>query len=260
MQVTSLSRCLIWTALAAGAGLCQAQVVQPPGTMPGRQFPVPANPPEGMAQPAHNNAPAHNAETPAGMPDQAPIHTGASATTPEAKSNLPPSLSDKPAAAARVTLDSGSLSVDADNSSLSQILKDVERTTGMTVDGFDKDSRVFGVYGPGTPRDVLSSLLEGAGYNFLMVGTTKTGAPREIVLTARSNAPISAPGPGSSQPEEDEPPQNYPPPEPVPPPPVQPPPGMPSADQRPRSPQEMLQELQRMRQQQGQSQGQPNPQ
>ncbi len=284
MQVTSLSRCLIWAAAAAFAGLCQAQVMQPPGTMPGRQFPVPhhkaeSRPPDGVPQAGN---------MPAGMAGPAPIHTGASASspnagalntgalntgspnttpnaTPNARGNLPPSLLDRPAAPARVTLSDGSLSVDAHNSSLSEILKEVGTSSGMTVDGFGKDSRVFGVYGPGPPRDVLSSLLDGAGYNFLMVGATQTGAPREIVLTARSSAPISAPAPGSSQPDEDEEPQNNFPQAEPPPPPAQPP-TMPPAEQRPRTPQEMLQELQRLRQQQMQQpqgqqpQGQPNPQ
>jgi len=151
----------------------------------------------------------------------------------------------------RGPLNGGSLAVDANNSSLSEILKDLERSSGMTVDGFDKDSRVFGIYGPGPPRDVIASLLDGAGYNFLLVGATDAGTPREIVLTTRGNAPISAPQP-SSQPEEDDEPVNPPPVDPAPP--VQPP----AADQprQPRTPQEMLQELQRIRQQQQQP-GQP---
>jgi hypothetical protein len=166
--------------------------------------------------------------------------------------NLPPSLLDKPARAPQVTLNGGSLAVDANNSSLSEILKDLETSSGMTVDGFDKDSRVFGVYGPGPPRDVISSLLEGAGYNFLLVGATDAGTPREIVLTTRGNAPISAPQPSFSQPEEEEEPINAPP---VEAPPVQPPPPA-EQPRQPRTPQEMLQELQRIRQQQNQ----PGPQ
>jgi hypothetical protein len=144
--------------------------------------------------------------------------------------------------------------VDANNSSLSEILKDLETSSGMTVDGFDKDTRVFGIYGPGPPRDVISSLLEGAGYNFLMVGVTEAGTPREVLLTARSNAPISAPQPGS-QPEEDD--------EPIAPPPVEAPPVQqpPPATQprQPRTPQEMLQELQQIRQQQQQQPGATPP-
>ncbi len=194
---------------------------------------------------------------------QAPIRIGATATAPVPTPNLPPSLLDKPAGQARVTLNNGSLAVDANNSSLSEILKNIEGSTGMTVDGFDKDSRVFGIYGPGSPRDVLSALLDGAGYNFLMVGATSAGTPRAVVLTTRNNAPIAAAAPGgNAQPDEDDEP-NYPPPgmEQAPPLPVPPPQANPPMDQRPRTPQEMLQELQRLRQQQQQPQpGQPNPQ
>ena len=248
-----LSRCLIWVVIAAPAGLCQAQVMQSPGTMPGRRIHIPEPPP--------HQAPSNPSTAPQpGTPSQPSIQTGATAIAPNPAPNLPPSLLDKPAGAAHVTLSDGSLSVNATNSSLSEILKKLEATSGMTVDGFDKDSRVFGVYGPGPPRDVLASLLDGAGYNFLMVGSTNDGTPREIVLTARSNAPISAPTPGSSQaeePEDDTP--NYPPPPVETPQPV-PPQGVPPAEQRPRTPQEMLQELQRLRQQQQQQPQGQSPQ
>jgi hypothetical protein len=243
------------TVAAVLAAACQAQVSQPPGNMPGRHFPFP--PRQGVSTPP---AAAPGPE----VQGQPSIHTGAvtnapNAPQPAAAPNLPPSLQDKPAAPAQVTLRDGSLSVDARNSSLSDILKNVEGSSGMTVDGFGKDSRIFGVYGPGPPRDVLAELLDGAGYNFLMVGSGSKGAPREIVLTARSNAPLSAPSPGgnSQQEEEDEAP-NYPPPQVVEPPPPPPAPVMPPQQQRPRTPQEMLQELQRLReQQQQQQQGQP---
>lgn len=268
MQVTSLSRCLIWTAAAvlavsSQAHSCQAQVMQAPGTMPGRRFPVP--PRQGVSSPSAAGPQSANPATvpQPTSPAQPSIRIGATATAPStpaaqpnAAPNLPPSLLDKPAGPVQVTLHDGSLSVDAHNSSLSEILKNLEASSGMTVDGFEKDSRIFGFYGPGSPRDVLSDLLDGAGYNFLMVGSTTDGAPREIVLTARSNAPISAPSPGGNpqQDEQDEAP-NYPPPEQVAP---QQPPVMPSPEQRPRTPQEMLQELQRLRQQQQQQQqGQP---
>jgi hypothetical protein len=217
-------------------------------------MPIPMNRPEGVARPpaALTNQPG----TPT-QPGTAPIHIGAVATPPAATtpaSNLPPSLLDKPAEVPRVTLNGGSLTVDANNSSLSEILKALETSTGMTVDGFDKDSRVFGVYGPGPPSDVISSLLDGAGYNFLLAGATGAGTPREIVLTSRGNAPISAPQPSSGQPEEDDEPVNIPQ---VETPPVQPPPPADQQQRQPRTPQEMLQELQRIRQQQQQQPGQP---
>jgi hypothetical protein len=102
-------------------------------------------------------------------------------------------------------MDSGSLAVKADNSSLSQILGQLSSTSGMTVNGLNKDQRVFGSYGPGTPQQVLSSLLDGAGYNVMMLGVTSDGTPRQLILTARSNAPVSAAQPQSSQ-DDDQPP------------------------------------------------------
>jgi hypothetical protein len=172
---------------------------------------------------------------------------------------LPPSLLDKPAQAARVTLARGQLSVDANNSSLSKILEDVSSISGMTVDGLDKDSRVFGVYGPGDPRDILSELLDGVGYNFLMVGSTDAGTPREVLLTTRSNAPLSSPSPGvSSQPEEEDEPvvNNYPPEQVAPQPPLRTPGQPPDNNGQPKTPAEIIQDLQRMRQQQQQQQPQ----
>jgi len=84
-----------------------------------------------------------------------------------------------------ITWDSHGLRIQAANSSLDQILKQVCAATGSTVEGMNKDERVFGLYGPGQARDVLSELLLGAGYNVIMVGDQGQGAPRRIVLSAR---------------------------------------------------------------------------
>jgi hypothetical protein len=84
-----------------------------------------------------------------------------------------------------VTWDSQGLSIDAANSSLQQILKAVSVATGAKVDGMTGDQRVFGDYGPGPSRDVLSQLLQGAGYNVIMVGDLGQGTPRQILLSVR---------------------------------------------------------------------------
>ncbi|MGD0366131.1 MAG: hypothetical protein ABSA94_01635 [Acidobacteriaceae bacterium] len=270
MRFTHLSRWLAWAAFAAFASSCLGQVMQAPGTMPdGRRIHVPGVAPPRVLPPS-SIAPKPSAAVPPGAAAAAP-QLGvppAGAAAPGAMSSarpLPPSLLDKPAQAARISLSGGQLSVEANNSSLSRILQDLSSTSGMTVDGLDKDQRVFGVYGPGNPRDILSSLLDGAGYNFLMVGSTDAGTPREVVLTTRNNAPLTPSPSTPSQPEEeDEPVVNNYPPEQVTPPPR--PPGGPGQDSngqpnQPRTPQEIIQELQRMRQQQQQQNPQqPAPQ
>jgi hypothetical protein len=139
---------------------------------------------------------------------------------------------------------------------LSAILHQIAGSTGMKIDGLSKDERVFGSYGPGNARDVLLALLEGSGYNVVMVGTTPEGAPRQLSLTQRTANAAPAPGAVARNGNEedsddsDQDVQQSPPPEvPI----QQQPPGTQGSEAPqlpPRSPQEILQELQRQRMQQ----------
>lgn len=169
-------------------------------------------------------------------------------------------MNDRPAHAA-VTWDSQLLRINATNSSLQQILADVSSATGARFEGVNQDQRIFGDYGPGRARDVLTQLLQGSGYNFLMVGDEGQGVPRQIVLSSprSGNEPPSAARPGQDEPEEeivDTPPVEQQP-QPNPPaPPIRP--GF-SPDGSPRTPQQIQQEmLLRQQQQMQQQQGQPN--
>jgi len=179
--------------------------------------------------------------------------------------HIAPSLLDKPALPAKVTFSAGQLSVDADNSSLIEILHQLAATSGMSVDGINQDQRIFGSYGPGNPRDILSSLLDGAGYNVLMVGSTADGAPRQLILTQRSNVRVTqAANNAQPQPSDDDddapvPMNNYPPAGAVPAQRVLTPVPQQNPNGPVRTPQQMLQELQQMRERQMQ-QVQQNPQ
>ena len=87
-----------------------------------------------------------------------------------------------------VTYANGLLTVAASNSSLNQILRDIARETGMKITGGVTEERVFGQYGPAAPSKVLGELLDGTGTNMLLVhGTTAT--PAELVLTPRQGGP-----------------------------------------------------------------------
>jgi len=96
-------------------------------------------------------------------------------------------INDQPKPAA-VTWTKDQLSIDAANSSLQQILTNVASATGTSVDGLTKDERIFGTFGPAPARDVLSQLLQGTGYNILMVGDQGQGVPRQVILSARNNS------------------------------------------------------------------------
>lgn len=84
--------------------------------------------------------------------------------------------------AAKIVWNSHGLRIEAANSSLDEILREVSLQTGIKVEGMDGDQRIFGVYGPGPAREVLNSLLDGCGYNILMVGDRGAGTPQRIVL------------------------------------------------------------------------------
>ena len=107
------------------------------------------------------------------------------------------------AAPASVIWDSHGLRIDAANSSLADILHDVSTATGVKVEGLADDERVFGTYGPGEARDVISQLLQGSAYNVLMVGDQGLGAPREIVLSVRRPGDAQ-PAPKSTQQADDD--------------------------------------------------------
>ncbi|MDR3742107.1 MAG: hypothetical protein P4L40_24060 [Terracidiphilus sp.] len=100
---------------------------------------------------------------------------------------------------AAISWDSRRLRIEASNSSLLQILSDVASATGTRIEGAGADQRVFGSYGPGTPRDVLAQLLQGSGYNILMIGDSGQGLPREVVLTARGGGGSAPSLPGRPQ-------------------------------------------------------------
>jgi hypothetical protein len=176
---------------------------------------------------------------------------------------------------ASVIWDSAGLKIQANNSSLHDILNEVSADTGAKVEGIGADERVFGDFGPGTASDVVSQLLHGSSYNVLLIGDQGSGTPREIVLsTRRAGSTASQPNRQAQpvdQPDEDimpdqpedndqsgQPPiiNNGRPPGQIPP---QGPPGVPGA---PRTPQQVLQELQQRQQQiqdqQQQQQQQPH--
>ena len=125
---------------------------------------------------------------------------------PVAQTPPPPPMpnwpaNDKPSPAS-VVWDANGLRINASNSSLQQILREVSTETGAKVEGMGADQRVYGVYGPGQARDVLSQLLQGSGYNILLAGDLGQGAPREIVLSPRQNGSAGAPA-GMNRPQQD---------------------------------------------------------
>ena len=151
---------------------------------------LPAQTPSAQLAPSTQPAPIHHPRPTAAHP------AAAAPVEPPPPPNWP--INDQPNPAA-VQFDSAGLHIDATNSSLQQILTAVTSATGTKVEGFAKDERVYGNFGPGQPRDVLAQLLQGSGYNIVMIGDQGSGAPREIELSSRSAARGSPPGGNRNQ-------------------------------------------------------------
>lgn len=237
------------------------------------------------------------AQSPAAQAPTRPAGSTAVATTPvrKAKSSAkksvpvaevpqtpppPPTLEQQPPTPPQVAYRNGQLTIDSQNATLSQVLHSVQSQTGASIDmpAGAGTERVVARLGPGNPKDVLASLLNGSKFNYVILGEANNpGRVQKVILMAKStpseasaaaaqNSFHPPPQPQAIEPPDDEYPQNEPEPE------VQLAPGQPGlpgsegltpdvpnpgANDIPvggRTPEQMLQELQRMQQRQQQQQ------
>jgi hypothetical protein len=239
---------------------------------------------------------ATSATTPAAAPSAAPApKTKArgrkSAPEPEVPQTPPPppTLEQQPPVPPQVSYQNGQLTIDSQNATLSQVLRSVQSKTGASIDippGAGNE-RVVARLGPGKPKDVLASLLNGSKFNYVILGApNQSGGVQKVILLSKTagtgdNSPSVAAAqnnihaPMVSQAVEPPPEDEYPPPDqesdnqqlqPG-------QPGVPGSENLApdtinasplmspgsRTPEQMLQELQKMQQQQQQYQQQLNP-
>jgi len=112
---------------------------------------------------------------PEAQPPPAPL-------TPEQMPPVPP----------QVTYRNDLLTIVATNSTLSDILHAVSVRTGASVDApsYLTGERVAARIGPGTPREVLSDLLRGPRFDYILVGSDgDPNAVRSIILTPNQSSP-----------------------------------------------------------------------
>jgi hypothetical protein len=111
----------------------------------------------------------------------------------------PPTPEQLPAVPPKLTFQNGQLTIVAQNSTLGDILRDVHSKTGATIDvpGAAAE-RVVGQFGPGSPRDVLATLLNGSHFNYVMVGTPSSpDSVAQVILTPKTGGE-TAPAPSAS--------------------------------------------------------------
>ena len=182
----------------------------------------------------------------------------------------------------QVSYANGQLTIVASNSTLGDILKAVRKQTGADIDVPDAKERVVTHLGPGPARDVIADLLNGSRFNYVMLGSPEDGnALTRVVLVAKTGPdnPVAQPSgqpsprrPGEIAPQaqdatpdaeaEDNADDNNDQPQPAEA--EQQPAATPGDQTAPKTPQQLLQEMQQrqlqMQQQQQQQSGQPLPQ
>jgi hypothetical protein len=118
-------------------------------------------------------------------------HQSAAQDQPEAQpapALPPPTLAQLPASPPQVSFKDGKLTISAQNSTLGDVLKAVRAQTGATIDlPGTAPERVVGHFGPAPARDVLTALLNGSHFNFVLLGSsTDPGALDRVILMAKS--------------------------------------------------------------------------
>ncbi|MBV8052523.1 MAG: hypothetical protein JOZ80_15140 [Acidobacteriaceae bacterium] len=94
-----------------------------------------------------------------------------------------------PASAPQVAFSNDTLTINANNATLGDVLRAVHRQTGAAIDmPGNATDRVVGRFGPGPVRDVMTSLLNGSHFNYVLLGsTTNPNGLERVVLISKSS-------------------------------------------------------------------------
>lgn len=103
---------------------------------------------------------------------------------------------------AEVQFKRGMMSIHADKASLAEVLVDVRRATGadIQIPPGAAQEQVFFDSGPAPAREVMAALLNGSGFNFVVVGSDRDPeALRSVILTSKNGGGVSSPVDSSVQ-------------------------------------------------------------
>ena len=127
----------------------------------------------------------------AGLPATAPT-----AISPSQLPSANPAVSNLKATQ-QISWDGNQLLVFATNADLNALLREIGSRTNLSITGTAPDERIFGTYGPGSLDTVLPQLLDGQSVNMLLVDHTGK-QKKELVLTMRTGG-VTPPGPQTAQ-------------------------------------------------------------
>jgi hypothetical protein len=99
-------------------------------------------------------------------------------------------LDQIPSSAPQVKYESHQLTIVSRNSTLGDILRAVKTQTGAEVEmPSNSTERVVGSFGPGPARDVLASLLNGSHFNYVLLGSPANAAVLDRVILITKSGP-----------------------------------------------------------------------
>jgi len=119
----------------------------------------------------------------------------AHAITPVSYAPISTPLPSKPAPRLNVNFQNGQLTIWANKATLAEVLSEIHRQTGaeIPIPAEAGQDQVIANLGPAPARDVLTALLNGSRFNFILVGSDRDATQlKSVILTAR--------GEGASQP------------------------------------------------------------
>ena len=151
-----------------------------------------------QSRPATTHARAERlkaASTPVDNKNAKPTEAAPPAAVPEVPLPVPPTAAQLPAKAPEISWDGKLLTIDAENSTLSDILLGIRSHTGASVEMPPSASaeRVAVHLGPAPVREVLSSLLYGTEYDYLIQASeSDVHGLQKVIITARGKGDDSS--------------------------------------------------------------------
>jgi hypothetical protein len=122
-------------------------------------------------------------------PVPAAISAQPAAEIPRPAVSLRPS--QMPAVPPRVSLDNGALTIVAENSTMADVLTQLRAATGIKIEtlGGPSGERIAARIGPAPVRDVILSLVQGSGYDFIILGVEgRPDAVERLILTPKASS------------------------------------------------------------------------
>jgi hypothetical protein len=113
---------------------------------------------------------------------------------------VPANLMNSEPVMPNVTMEDGLLTIDAPNSTLSDVLSEVHKATGASIEGASPSERVAVRLGPGNPGQVIAALLTGTRYDYVILGSPeKQDTVTRVLLTQSSQGAASDGSTGSTK-------------------------------------------------------------